>query len=74
MTLPTKGAREVLLATYEVDPHAVKQAILRAFQAAGGDGMRAADELGIDAFALGEWVAKLGLSEMIEERWPPKET
>lgn len=69
-TLPTAGADKVLQATYEADPHAVRQAVLRAYQAAGGDADRAAAELDLEPFVLAEWVRRLELEQLIQERWP----
>ena len=73
MSMPTTGAREVLLAVVAVDRGCVRQAVLRHFQSAGGDWVRAAESLGLEPFVLAEWVRQLDLLALIEERWPPRE-
>ena len=70
MELPTTGAREMLQAVIAVDARAVRQAVLRVFTDAGGDWHEAAAALGIEPFVLAEWVRRLDLLALIEERWP----
>lgn len=64
-------ADAVLTALYETDPHAVRQTILAAFVAAGGQHTRAALELKVSPRALRKLVARFDVGALIAERWPP---
>lgn len=56
----------------EEDPGAVKAAIFRAYQAAGGDTERAASYLKIDEMELVSLIMKLRVHKLLAERWPNK--
>jgi transcriptional regulator of acetoin/glycerol metabolism len=67
---PLSGSAAILRELLEHDPGAVRCAILRAYLASGGSPEGAAEELGISRRTLLRWVHRLGLAQMIGERWP----
>lgn len=68
--LPATGAREILQATYDGDPVAVRGSIMRAYILADGDPERAAAILRLEPFVLAEWVRCLALTAKVKEMWP----
>jgi len=55
------------------DPGAVRAAILRVLLATGGAREPAARELGLGDGQLDAWIERLGLAELVAERWPGAE-
>lgn len=64
------GSAELIRELMEHDPGAVRAALLRAYLEAGGVTARAAKALGMPPRTLRRWVDRMGLRELIAERWP----
>lgn len=81
MSIPTKAAREALAKgeragarraldlLFENEPGELKLSILAAYTVAKGHRGKAAREMGVTTRVLDEWVAKLGLGDMIAAKW-----